>query len=633
MSKITLTVNNKKCIQEHFYGANAVYHYYATAQDFPERRYNPEQIENEFERIHKMGLKIARTYFDYCAYKNGVWDWENEEMQSLYKWLDAMKKRNISVMLGACWWITSVYFGNENSPFFDENPYISAEKYGKWVSELVYNVIIKRGFTNVKYLVLFTEPNDGTVKLCEKFPELEKFEPYGMAVRAAHNCLIKDQRRHLVKLVGPNEAANGLAYAGLLKYCSENLSDCIDVFSAHTYCLKESVYPKETRETYNGEWSVAFSVPGYRLQQEVVFEPNVEYEFSFYAKLTADVAPEEWGRGIYYGAFYGHSGPYNLITAGNMGLSSLTEDSVKYFSAEKISKDWKQYKIRFNSKDNSTGFIGVFHDVLNEDVTIFYDEFSLKRVNDNSELLKNSNLENGNDGNWLIFPSQCCLGENKSEFKEYNFWYKLAKEFISVIPQNKEFCFDEYNNLFHDLYTDSVHGTTLACAQCALINAGVNNSLLWTAIDQFWPNCNWDGYDFFVNGEHRWGLMPVLSRSLTPYPSYYAFTLLSRYLGDGDSIVYEGDNDENGTCVSYLEGRDGSKVLLVVNGNLHSEKIDVVFKETINTRLNRHLYDSSRINPNEKAEIIPIDKTMEISDVLSDIIPANSFAIYTTRED
>ena len=92
IKKVSLNINNDNCIQEHFHGVGGVYHAYTFRDDFPDKQYTDQEREIELERVKKMELKVARTYFDLIAYKDGVWDWECREMQALYKWLDRMKK-------------------------------------------------------------------------------------------------------------------------------------------------------------------------------------------------------------------------------------------------------------------------------------------------------------------------------------------------------------------------------------------------------------------------------------------------------------------------------------------------------------------------------------------------------------
>ena len=64
-------------------------------------------------------------------------------------------------------------------------------------------------------------------------------------------------------------------------------------------------------------------------------------------------------------------------------------------------------------------------------------------------------------------------------------------------------------------------------------------TLLWTLFDQQWPNNHTYNNDSVVDGDHRCGCMPILTRSLVPHLGYYAITLLSRYTDEG-SKIYKG---------------------------------------------------------------------------------------------
>ena len=63
------------------------------------------------------------------------------------------------------------------------------------------------------------------------------------------------------------------------------------------------------------------------------------------------------------------------------------------------------------------------------------------------------------------------------------------------------------------------------------------------------------------------------------------------------------------------------------------DDIKINFSEGLNRKFNRHLYDPATVAPNEKAEIIPTDKTIEADSCLCDSLPAYAVAVYTTMED
>lgn len=630
IKKVSLNINNDNCIQEHFHGVGGVYHAYTFRDDFPDKQYTDQEREIELERVKKMELKVARTYFDLIAYKDGVWDWECREMQALYKWLERMKKFGVEVALNAAWWLSGHIMRNEESPLYDKDHKIAARKYGDWVSEVVHQLIEVRGFTNIKYLIMLTEPNDGSWQItCEEGGE-SGYRAYAMCVRAADRQLRADGRRQLVKLVGPNAGVLGDGDPKMLEWAVKNLNDSIDIYSSHTYMDYYEPYDL-IRETHSGKGSLALSTPGFRAQQYVKLEPHTDYELSLYAKAANGSNMTEWKRGFLFGAFETTEFEGTLIAAGLEGISYLTENSVVSIDVAGISDKWQKYTMRFNTGEKDYAYIGIYHDVLPCDATMFYDDVSLHKVGDTQEVLENGNFDDTESTAWLAFKGG--IGSNDDKLPLYTSVRLLLKRYLRCVPEGKEFWFDEYNVRFYDMYNDPKQGIALAEVQSAFLNSGVNCNLIWSLFDQRWPFCRWDNFDNFVDGDHRFGVMPNLKRSLKPYHAYYAFTLMAKYLGDHHSRIFEGDTNDT-VCTSCVVGSDGNYGILVVNSGNSDREVEINLSSDLNRTFYRHMFDSKKIIPEEKAEIIGIDKTFEnVDKTIIDVVPANSMAIYTTRTD
>ena len=630
IKKVSLNIKNDECIQEHFHGAGGVYHAYTFREDFPEREYTDEERNIELKRVKDMELKIARTFFDLVAYKDGAWDWECKEMQALYKWLAKMQELDVHVALNAAWWISGHIFSNIDSPLYDKDPKIAAKNYGKWVSEVVHQLIEIRGFTNIKYLVILTEPNDGCWQFTCEGGELANFKAYELCTRAADRQLRADGRRGIVKFVGPNTGMTDDGDPTMLQWAVEHLDDSIDIYSTHRYMDFYDALSFE-RETRSGKGSLKLNTPGFRAQQYVKLEPNTDYELSLYAKAAKNSDLNQWQRGFLFGAFEPAEGEGRLIAAGLEGISYLTEDSVVLIPANEISNEWNQYTMRFNTGDKDYAYIGIYHDILPFDETIFYDDVSLHKIGDSRELLENGDFEDRDSTAWLAFKGG--IGYTDDKLPLYTDVQMLLKRYLKCVPKDKEFWFDEYNARFFDMYNDPRQGTVLAEIQSAMINAGVNCNLLWSLFDQMWPFCKWDGFDNFVDGDHRFGIMPNLKRSKAPYPAYYAFTLLAKYLGDHDSRIFRGDVTDS-VCVSCVQGSDGNYCILAVNGGDEAREVNINLSSELGRDFHRHIYDYQKIKPNYKAQIIGIDKTFEkVEKSIVDTLPAYSLAIYTTRKD
>ncbi len=224
-----LRVHLDRVIQPEYLGVNAVYHAFAFMPEEEARGMDDADRAREFDRVSRMGLHIARTWYrpdwtfggslDYAP------DWESPKMRALYRWLGEMQRRKVDVALQAGWWFTrDTYLG-----FDAPDPARNLDRYAAWVSDSLHEIIETRGFHNVKYLILFTEPtsyNSGAVP-----PGETQWSYHAKAVRAIDARLRADSRRALVKLVGPNNTGGGR----FLKEAVAELNDAIDIYSGHDY--------------------------------------------------------------------------------------------------------------------------------------------------------------------------------------------------------------------------------------------------------------------------------------------------------------------------------------------------------------------------------------------------------------
>ena len=159
-----LQLKNSTPVCGDFWGNGAVYHCFAEMPDDENRQYSPKMAELEADRAGKMRLKIARTMYRCWGWdeQQQAWTWETPECRALYRWLQRMKDRGITVALNTGWCCPGDVNGtcwNDNPPWADrDNWEKSLQGYADWVSETVRQLVVLRGFTNIKILVLFTEP-------------------------------------------------------------------------------------------------------------------------------------------------------------------------------------------------------------------------------------------------------------------------------------------------------------------------------------------------------------------------------------------------------------------------------------------------------------------------------------------
>jgi len=230
--KVThLLVANNQVITNDFLGVNAVYHGFSFMK---ERGFVPmDDLDRklEFSRVRSMRLKIARTWYrPNWACKSDLYDkfdWESDQMKAFYRWLDQMKALNVKVAIQAGWYFPKdTYYGRT---FPDTAKDVN--RYSEWVSESLYQMIRVRGYTNIKYLVLFTEPLNNPAKTLPRIAANPEY--YGKICRAIDHKLKNTGLRADLKLVGPNSGSTDTAaYVG---WSVNNLDKVIDIYSWHAY--------------------------------------------------------------------------------------------------------------------------------------------------------------------------------------------------------------------------------------------------------------------------------------------------------------------------------------------------------------------------------------------------------------
>ena len=632
-----LKINNLNAVQNNFLGNGAVYHGYAGMPDEMGRVYTDEQCKIEADRAAKMKLKIARTMYRWWAWdkETNTWDWDNEIMTALYKWLQRMKEANITVALNTGWTnpgdINSSSWMRE-SPFTVEGDWDkSVQNYADWVSETVHQIVELRGFTNVKILVLFTEPQRADGALPEG---KDTYSTWFQATKAAHDALIRDNRRHLVKLMGPNEG--GTITSDMVKWVGENTGDFLDIYSSHAY-LDVNFVPAHFGKLYTVKGENAFNInqPGMRSHYNVTLAPNTDYTFKVHYRFENE-ANAVLARDVRVGAFESAEVDDIYDDANNRPFSGINENSLLILDYTQLSSEYDCLTVNFNSGSSTSAKVGIFSDLINTagfgeslnstNGSIIVDCFELFETESGKAIDINGSLSNYAEG-WNVDHAGLVI----ADLDAYHCWYKWIKTGMQYVPNNEPFCFDEYNVIFNRDYSRTEHGAEIATAAIAFMNAGAESSLMWTLFDQQWPNDHTYNADSFVDGDHRMGIMPNLSRSLVPHRSYYAFGLISRYVESG-STVYEGFG-ENYLHTTMAVAPNGDVTVIVVNCKENADDFEIDFEKSLDLTLNRHAFDPNTLIPDEKAEIIKSDKTVEAGKVLKDSIAPFGVNVYTTIKD
>lgn len=617
---VELKINNVVPIQEDFWGNGAVYHGYAGMPDHEGRVYTEEQCIIEAKRATDMKLKLARTMYKWWAWdeKTNTWDWDNETMTAFYKWLQRMKDGGVTVALNTGWCspgdINNTWW-NAPSPFGVEGDWEQSKKnYGDWVSETVKQLIIKRGFTNIKIFVMFTEPQ----RLSGIFPEKAPYDCWLEGVEAAHNALVRDGLRDKIKLMGPNEG--GTSTSDMVCWAAEHANDYIDIYSSHQY---QQFNQTPRKYLIPGKRTVSMQLPGCRVSKTVALKPNTDYTVT--TKILYDFIDPIIEGYFYYGV-YVDDGRNEVHTANGHGPS----DEIAKGSTCKITSDifendkYNELKLEFNSGDATSGVVGIMHDIKTDSIA-FCNLIELKETKSGEVVAV---LDNDNFDSWQYRATK------EAEADVYYEWRKWSKIGLGYVPDGKPYCFDEYNSLYDRDNSRDTHGADICMAAISLMNSGCRSSLIWTLFDQQWPNNHSTNDDSFVDGDHRCGVMPILTRSIVPHKSYYAFSLISKYVDGEGTKVYEGFG-ENNVHTTMSVSPKGDITVVVVNNKADDDEFVINFEKTLNSvNLNRHSFDPKTCIPDEKAEILGVDKVFEnVSDSLSDKIAAYGVKVYTTHID
>ncbi len=266
---VNLNIDNTNPVSTNFIGIGGVYHGSGFLPDYVMADpYNEEQIQTEIENVKKSGASWVRTMF----VEDVPWDpdtksldWESEGMQGYYKFFDAMQDAGITIAINAGWTLSSLdgynFVERRLYPVFVKmaekdgitNPTKDqcVKYYAQLYSEFVEEVIVKRGYSCIKYMLLFTEPNNAGFG-DKKAQSKELFDYWHFASRSLHNALVEDDNRDLVKFIGPNTTFS--CDLDWVNWAVQEVDDIIDIYSCHLYGYTDSWYDGATPYNAQTNW-------------------------------------------------------------------------------------------------------------------------------------------------------------------------------------------------------------------------------------------------------------------------------------------------------------------------------------------------------------------------------------------
>ena len=638
MSKYILNADLNNPVHSNFVGNAAVFHGYAGMNDDAGRVYTEEQCVLEADRAAEVGVKIARTMYRRYAEFNeetGKWNFDTQSMNCFTRFCERLKERNIDVAIQAGWCNPGDINGtgwNDKIPGGAEmDPNEAMDKYVEWMVESLKYLIIEKGLTNVKYVLIFTEPQGGLCGVLKGYTH--PYDTWCAATEAIHNGLVKANLRHLVKIVGPNEGST--TRSDMLKAVAPRTKDYVDIFSSHNYLV---AWATEDSGFENGEANIVFTCAGARIQQSVMLEPNTDYEVTVTLKGFAKNNDTISGS-VSFGAFHPSKFEHkNYISAGSYITTRLNARSTKMIDAVELTNDWQDFTHTFNTGDFNEICVGIFSDIKQMEMGAYLKKVVLTKKGEGENLLNDGDFSNPRayhkryknfdlvKWDWLAMAAEYIASNS------YHDWHRWVNTAMQFVPEGKEFWFDEYNinGLFFDKHSDPYFATQLATATLSLMTSGSQSSIMWTLFDQQWPNNHSANRDCWYDGDHRWGVMPNLMRSTIPYPSFYSTGLVFRYMGGSEGTkVYEIKDGEPifGAITISPEGKIGIAVVNTFDGE---REIELNLNESLGgVKLQKRVYDPATIVPDENAKQLAPVGEITVDNKISDTLPPYALVVYS----
>lgn len=239
----TVSVDVTTVVNADFLGIGAEYDPFHFMPESLENGYNGHWWELEKRRLAKLKPNVVRVWYqiDWMEPVNDnqdphVIDWEGMQtdsvkMQAVYRVLDELKSQQIDVNLVAGWKMTEEvqsWLGFDGLAKPETSAPTDLEEWAEWVSATLQQLIVHKGYDNIKYVTSYNEPNLGDF---ETPAHIDQMAYYEAMYRAIHERLVADGLRSQIKLLGPDESG-GLPW---MQYAAEQMNDILDIYEGHAY--------------------------------------------------------------------------------------------------------------------------------------------------------------------------------------------------------------------------------------------------------------------------------------------------------------------------------------------------------------------------------------------------------------
>ena len=241
-----LKVDHTKILNDDFIGFGANCLPMALMPESKEYGYNEVYWAFDRARIIKSKPSVIRMWFqpDWLIttrenYEKGIYDFESEKMQSVYKYLDAFLEAGSEIELNFGWKASKEvcsWFNLKN----DVKPWNGApadlDSFAKCCSATLKELIINRGYRHIKYLTFYNESNYG-IFMGNDFcvPDGDAKGYYVKMYRRVMEELILDGMYDYIKPWGSEQSGPDGTQWEWTALTTEQLGDHVDKITHHRY--------------------------------------------------------------------------------------------------------------------------------------------------------------------------------------------------------------------------------------------------------------------------------------------------------------------------------------------------------------------------------------------------------------
>lgn len=227
-----VSIDPNTIVQEDFLGIGVNLIPTALMESSVKYGYTDAHWQMDRKRILALQPKVARVWFqiDWMEEEKGIYTWDSEKMQAFYEYLDVLQEAGTEVEFNFGWKAGEAVHDWFSMPGVD--PVISApldlDAYAESASAVLQELILNRGYTNIKYLALYNEPN-GFWDF-ETPDNIDQQAYYAEMLETVSEQLEADEIRDLVEIWAPEETS-----ADWTEYMKDNVDEHIDGYSFHIY--------------------------------------------------------------------------------------------------------------------------------------------------------------------------------------------------------------------------------------------------------------------------------------------------------------------------------------------------------------------------------------------------------------